>query len=160
MPKTSTEKKNILTSKGLKKLQAELDERLTKIRTEIANKLEIATEQGDLSENAAYKGALEEKEINENRIEELESLLANSEVQADDDSILVAGLGDEIVLQKLSDQVKLKLTLVGKSEANPLGGMVSIESPLGKAVYNKAKNTKILVKTPNGVVEYKLLTIK
>ena len=84
MAQKNVEKK-ILTSQGLKKLEAELDELRTVRRKEIANKIKEAREQGDLSENAEYDAAKEEQREIEARIEELEELLKNVEVVDEDE---------------------------------------------------------------------------
>ena len=93
MAQKNVEKK-ILTSQGLKKLEAELDDLRTVRRKEIAQKIKEAREQGDLSENAEYDAAKEEQREIEARIDELEELLKNVEV-VDEDEIDLDG-SDEI----------------------------------------------------------------
>lgn len=149
---------NAITQEGYDKLVAELEERKTVVRNDIANKLELATEQGDLSENAAYKGALEEKEFNEKRIEDLEDLIANSQVIDDSQNTTHIGLGNKVKLRR-SDKVEFSYSLVGKSEANPLEGQISIESPIGKAIYGKSKGQTVQVVLPKKTDEYTVVDI-
>lgn len=158
MASNDTDSKNLLTKKGYDKLMAELEKRRTKIRTEIANKLELATEQGDLSENAAYKSALEEKELNEQRIEALEQQLANAQV-AEDTASHLAGLGDKIAIKQIETNKEFSYTLVGQAEADPAKGMISIESPIGKAFYEKSAGTDVEVSLASGIVKYRLVKI-
>ena len=79
------EKKTLLTYSGLKQYQEELEFLKSVKRKEIADKLKVAREQGDLSENAEYDAAKDEQSDNEKRIDELEQLLKNVEVITDDD---------------------------------------------------------------------------
>lgn len=149
----------VLTKEGYDNLIKELEERRIIKREEIANKLEVATEQGDLSENSAYKSALEEKELNEAKIEELERILANARIADDTTPASIAGLGDVVALEAVADNQEYKYTLVGRSETDPAKGYISIESPVGKAVYGKKLGSTIEVKLPLKKVIYKLVKI-
>jgi transcription elongation factor GreA len=153
------EEKSILTKEGYDKLLEELNDRKKVKRVEIANNLEKATEQGDLSENSAYKQALEEKELNEAKIEELEATLANSKVIKEDSPSSVAGLGDKVTLEAIPQGDKITYTLVGKSETDPKEGLISIESPVGKAVYGKSVGDEVEVNLPLQTMKYKLKKI-
>jgi len=153
MVKQPDEQKSMLTQDGYDKLQLELEERKQK-RVEIANKLEEATEQGDLSENASYKAALEEKELNENRIGDIELILTNVEIIVADTKHPAASLGNKVTLTKLEDNTKYTYILVDKSESNPAEGMISIQSPVGKAVYGHKKGDKIVVNLTNNQISY------
>lgn len=149
---------DVITQEGYDKLVLELEERKTVVRHEIANKLEQATEQGDLSENAAYKAAIEEKEFNEKKIEDLEALITNSKVMDDSQNTSHAGLGNKVTLRR-SDGQKIVYLLVGKSEANPLEGQISVESPIGKAIYGKTKGQVVKVVLPKRTEEFTLVEI-
>ena len=80
MAAPETEKKNLMTYEGLKKLENELEELRTVRRKEISQKIKEAREQGDLSENAEYDAAKDEQRDVEARIEEIEKILKNAEV--------------------------------------------------------------------------------
>lgn len=149
----------VLTKEGYDNLVKELEDRRENKREEIANKLEVATEQGDLSENSAYKSALEEKELNEAKIEELERILANAKIGDNSSPASVAGLGDKIILESVIDNKESIYTLVGRSETDPAKGFISIESPVGKAVYGQRLGSTIEVKLPLKKVVYKLVKI-
>jgi len=152
-------KKTKLTKTGFKKIQEELDDRKIRIREDIANKLQQATEQGDLSENAAYKTALEEKDLNESKIEQLENMLASSEIVATDTNSHVIGMGDSVEVQEVGAAKSMKINIVGKSEANPMQGMISVESPLGRALHGKTQGDTVTVNLPKGTTEYKVIKL-
>jgi transcription elongation factor GreA len=150
----SSANKTILTKEGYDKIIAELEDRKGRLRDEIANELEQATEQGDLSENAAYKSALEEKEMNENKIENLEGILSTATiVEADNDKSSV-GLGNKVTILAMKTKKKLDITIVGHNEADPINGKISMDSPLGKVLIDKKKGEKVSVVLPTGEVEY------
>ncbi len=124
-------KKNIsLTADGKKELEKELDE-LIKGRPAIAEKIATARSFGDLSENEEYSSARNEQKIAEGRILEIQEILKNAKVIRGGKKDKVA-LGVTVVLT-LSGK-KQEYTLVGRTEANPLEGRISNESPIGKAL--------------------------
>ena len=124
-------KKSIsLTAAGKKELEAELDE-LIKGRPEIAEKIATARSFGDLSENEEYSSARNEQKMAENRIAEIQEILKNAK-------IIRGGKRDKVALGAcvsltLSGK-KMEYTLVVPTEANPLEGKISDESPIGKAL--------------------------
>lgn len=132
-------KKNIsLTAEGKKELEKELDE-LIKGRPAIAERIATARAFGDLSENEEYSSARNEQKIAESRILEIQDILKNAKVirGGKKDSIT---LGATFVLDMGGREVTY--TLVGATEANPLEGKISNESPIGKAVFgHKAKES-------------------
>ena len=132
-------KKNIsLTAEGKKELEKELDE-LIKGRPAIAERIATARAFGDLSENEEYSSARNEQKIAEGRILEIQDILKNAKVirGGKKDSIT---LGATFVLDMGGHEVTY--TLVGATEANPLEGKISNESPIGKAVFgHKAKES-------------------
>ena len=124
-------KKNIsLTADGKKELEKELDE-LIKGRPAIAEKIATARSFGDLSENEEYSSARNEQKIAEGRILEIQEILKNAKVIRGGKKDKVA-LGVTVALT-LSGK-KQEYTLVGPTEANPLEGRISNESPIGKAL--------------------------
>ena len=122
-------KKSIsLTAEGKKALEKELDE-LIKGRPAIAEKIATARAFGDLSENEEYSSARNEQKMAESRILEIQDILKNAKV-------IRAGKKDKVALGatvslRLSGK-KMEYTLVGPTEANPLEGKISNESPIGK----------------------------
>lgn len=125
-------KKSInLTAEGKKELEKELDE-LIKGRPAIAERIATARAFGDLSENEEYSSARNEQKIAEGRILEIQDILKNA-------NIIKGGKKDKIALGAVVSLdmagKKLEYTLVGPTEANPLEGKISNESPIGKAVF-------------------------
>ena len=124
-------KKSIsLTAAGKKDLEAELDE-LIKGRPAMAEKIATARSFGDLSENEEYSSARNEQKIAESRILEIQEILKNAKV-------IRAGKKDKVALGVTVALTlggkKMEYTLVGPTEANPLEGKISNESPIGKAL--------------------------
>ena len=127
-------KKSIsITAAGKKELEAELNE-LIKNRPAIAEKIATARAFGDLSENEEYSSARNEQKMAETRILEIQEILKSAKIikAVKRDS---AALGSTVVLD-LGGR-KVTYTLVGATEANPLEGKISNESPIGKAVMGK-----------------------
>ncbi|MEK7151251.1 MAG: transcription elongation factor GreA [Patescibacteria group bacterium] len=143
---------------GLEKLKKELAERRGEVRTEIARKISAAKELGDLSENAEYGEAKEMQGLNEGRIIELEELIKNGVVIGPHQKLesVVVGSTVKVKSERHGEQ---KFTIVGAAESNPSQGFISNESPLGTSFLGKKKNEAFEVKTPGGVVTYKILEI-
>lgn len=155
------EKKNILTYAGLTKLENELQDLKVNKRSEVAEKIKEAREQGDLSENAEYDAAKDEQRDIEARIEEIENILKNAEVVDEDDvDTKTISVGCKVrILDKEYDE-ELELKIVGSTEASSLNGMISNESPLGSALIGKKVGNVVSVETQDGVAKYKVLAIE
>ena len=154
--------KTMLTYAGLKKYEEELHELKVVRRQEVAEKIKVAREQGDLSENADYDAAKEEQTEIENRIAELEALLKHAEVVTDDE--YVAGkinVGCYVKLFDMEYDEEVEYHIVGSSEANSLKGKISNESPVGAALMGHTISETVEVKLPDGgTCEYKILDVK
>jgi len=122
-----------LTAEGKKELEKELDE-LIKNRPVIAERIATARAFGDLSENEEYSSARNEQKIAESRILEIQDILKNAK-------IIRGGKKDKVVLGAtiILDMGgrKVEYTLVGPTEANPLEGKISNESPIGKIIFGR-----------------------
>jgi transcription elongation factor GreA len=122
-----------ITADGLKDLEKELEE-LKARRPELAEKIATARSYGDLSENEDYSAARGEQKVVEGRILEIEEILKNA-------SIIKGGKKDKVVLGATVSLdmggKKVEYTIVGPTEANPLEGKLSNESPIGKLVFGK-----------------------
>ena len=154
-------KKTILTHDGLKKYEDELTNLKVVRRQEVAQKIKEAREQGDLSENAEYDAAKDEQRDIETRIEELEELLKNVEVYTDDDvKNDVVGIGSFVRLRDEVTKDEFEFKIVGSTEATSLGGAMSNESPVGKAILGKKKGTVVTVEIPGSEpCKYKIMGI-
>lgn len=138
-----------LTAEGKKELEAELEE-LIKNRPVVAEKIATARAFGDLSENEEYSSARNEQKMAESRILEIQEILKNAKIIRGGKKDK-ADLGAMISLEMNGRTVEY--TLVGPTEANPLEGKISNESPIGKALLGKkageefefnGKNVKII----------------
>ena len=155
------EKKTLLTYAGLKKLEEELHELKVNKRQEVAQKIKEAREQGDLSENAEYDAAKDEQRDIEARIEELEKILKNVEVIADEDVTSDAiNIGCTVVIKDKEDDSIEEYSIVGSTEANSLKGKISNESPVGKALIGAVVGDVVTVATPDGEFQYEVLEIR
>lgn len=122
-----------LTAEGKKELEAELEE-LIKNRPVVAEKIATARAFGDLSENEEYSSARNEQKMAESRILEIQEILKNAKIIRGGKKDK-ADLGATISLEMNGRTVEY--TLVGPTEANPLEGKISNESPIGKALLGK-----------------------
>jgi transcription elongation factor GreA len=154
-------KKNILTSEGLKKLEDELDDLIVVKRKEVAQKIKEAREQGDLSENAEYDAAKDEQRDIEARIEEIEKILKNAEIVDEDEvSTDTINVGCQVTILDCEFDEELIYKIVGSTEANSLKGKISNESPVGRALIGKKVGEMVSVDTQVGTVQYKVLDIQ
>lgn len=146
-----------LSKERLEELQQELQELKTKKRIEIADRLKTAKEAGDLSENSEYFEAREEQARVEGRIYELEELLKKSVIIGKSKQSSFVKIGSTVTAQKGSD--KVTLTIVGSTETKPDEGLISNESPLGKAFLGKKVGEEAVIVTSGGTITYKILSI-
>lgn len=155
------EKKNLLTYAGLKKLEDELHDLKVVKRKEVAEKIKEARGQGDLSENAEYDAAKEEQGEIESRIVQLENLLRNAEV-IDEDVLKmdVVNLGSKVTVLDVEFDEEMEYTIVGSTEADPMNGRISNESPLGMALLGQKVGATVMADTPDGEVAFKILNIQ
>ncbi len=156
-----SDKKNLLTYEGLKKLEDELQDLKVNRRQEVAQKIKEAREQGDLSENAEYDAAKDEQRDIESRIEEIEKILKNAEVIDDDEyEAGTVGFNSEVTVLDMSRDEEVTYRIVGSTEANILQKKISNESPLGSALMRKKVGDVVTVEAPNGEFEYMIKGIK
>ena len=156
-----SDKKNILTYSGLKKLESELENLKVVRRKEIADKIKEAREQGDLSENAEYDAAKDEQRDIEARIEEIEKILKNAEVVVEDEVDLdKINVGCKVKVHDYEFDEDMELKIVGSTEADSLNNKISNESPLGKALIGCKVGEIVDVETQAGISQYEILDIQ
>jgi len=154
------EKKTVLTYDGLKKLEEELHELKVVRRKDVANKIKEARGQGDLSENAEYDAAKEEQAEIEARIALIEKMLRNAEVIDEDDlDADIIGVGSKVKVLDMEFNEEIEYTIVGSTEADPMGGRISNESPLGVALLSRKAGDTVIVDAPQGQIKYKVIEI-
>jgi transcription elongation factor GreA len=151
--------KEYLSKEKFKQLTDELENLKTKKRKEIAEELEFAKSLGDLSENAEYHEARESQAALEDRISQLESILASAEIVAAHHSNVVE-VGSVVHVQKAGDKAKRTYTIVGSEETDTAAGKISFKSPLGQALLGKKKGEEFTFKTPAGEAKYTVASIE
>lgn len=154
--------KTMITYAGLKKYEEELQELKAVRRQEVAEKIKVAREQGDLSENADYDAAKEEQTEIEKRILELETILRNAEVVVDEEfDPGRINVGCEVKLYDMDFDEEVTYFIVGSSEANSLKGKISNESPVGSSLMGHHVGDVIHIKLSEDIESnYKVLDIK
>lgn len=149
--------KQYVTKEKLEELKQELADLKGRRRIEVGERLKRAKELGDLSENSEYFEAREEQALVETHIGELEDTIKNAEIIEKSASTSNVSIGSVVEVKK--DGAKMKFTIVGSNEANPGGGFISNESPLGQAFLGKKVGEKVTVSVPKGKVEYTVVSI-
>jgi len=145
-----------LTPEGVDELEKERTE-LVSSRGAIAERIKLAREFGDLSENAEYSAARQEQERAESRIAEIEHILMNTEIITEPTKKDQVELGNQVVLK--GPQGEKKFTIVGSVEADPLNGKVSNESPIGISLMGKKVGEQVEIKTPADTLTYEIVAV-
>ena len=151
----------LLTPEGYETLKGELDTLRTERRREIAERIRIAREFGDIAENAEYDDAKNEQAMLEHKIAQLEDRLAHARVidRGDVDTSVVS-VGSVVRLRDVDAKQTVEYHIVGSAEANPAEQKLSNESPVGKAIMGKKKGEVVEVAAPRGSLKFKILEIK
>ncbi len=135
-----------LTQVDIQKLQAELDHRIRELRPQLIEEVRVARGFGDLSENFEYKAAKREKNRNESRIRYLERMIQTAKViPADSGARDGIGLFDRVVIYIEEDDEEQEIRLVTTLRQNALKGLISKESPVGKAVLGHRAGDRVHV---------------
>ncbi|WP_368489897.1 transcription elongation factor GreA [Clostridium sp. BJN0013] len=140
----------ILTEAGKKKLEEELEYLKTVKRVEIKAALKSARAQGDLSENADYSAAKEDQSMTETRIQELEYQLKNAVIIESSSETDVFDINKTALVKFYDVDEVEKVTLVSSVESDVKNMKISIESPLGKALFRLKVGDKATVISPDG----------
>ena len=140
-----------LTDDGLKKLEAELENLKTVGRADIAEKIKIARGYGDLSENSEYDEAKNEQAKIEARIVEI-----IEDVKGKAKSVMI-GVKVKVLDEEYGDECEYRV--VGSTEADPQNGLISDESPVGKALIGKKLGDEVIVDAPGGEFKLKIIEI-
>ena len=153
-------KEVVMTRAGLKALEDELEELKTVRRKDVAEKIKVARGFGDLSEYSEYDEAKNEQGFIESRIVQLEATLKHARVIDDDDlDLSVVSVGTHIKIVDEDGEAE-EYDMTGSTEADPLNGKISDESPVGAALIGKKVGETAEVVLPNGgTVQYKILEI-
>ena len=154
-------KEVILTPEGYEKLKQEIDHLQNDKRREVAERIRIAREFGDIAENAEYDDAKNEQAMLEHKIMQLEERILSARVitkkEISKDSVSV---GSTVRLRDLQAAKTFEYHIVGSVEANPNENKLSNESPIGKAILGRKKGETIEVSAPRGALKFKILEIR
>lgn len=153
-------KQIIVSHEGLKKLQQELEHLKTVKRKEVAQAIQKARAYGDLSENSEYDEAKNEQAEIEGKIANLEATLENAIVLDDADlGTDKVNVGNKVTVHNIDEDEETEYKIVSTAEADPIMGLISDDSPLGKALIGQRKGDSVNVETPMGVVKYTITDI-
>lgn len=149
-----------LTRDGLEKLQAE-HKQLVKSKVELTEEVSKAAAMGDLRENAEYHAARERLQHVAGRLAELDGKLGD--VILIDDLEIAEGevrVGTKVTLEDIQTKQQDTYSLVGAEEADPAGGKISIDSPMGKGMLGKKEGDEFTLRLPRAIVPYKILRVE
>ena len=149
----------LLTEEGYKKLQEELAYLKGPRKMEVAEKIKQAREYGDLSENSEYDEAKNEQALLEAKIAETEAMLRSAKI-VEKVSTNSVGIGTTVKLYDYEFEEEIEYHIVGATEIDVAQSKISLESPVGRALFGKRKDDEIEVEVPDGINKYKILDIK
>jgi transcription elongation factor GreA len=150
-----------LTTGGAQRLRDELQKLKTVDRPRIINAIAEARAHGDLRENAEYHAAKEEQGFAEGRIAAIEQCLGSAEL-IDVSRLNVSGrvvFGATLALYEVSTEKEVTYQIVGEMEADISKGLISITSPIARALIGKSEGDQITVDAPGGAREYEIISI-
>ena len=154
-------KEVILTPEGYEKLKQEIEYLSKDKRREVADRIRVAREFGDITENAEYDDAKNEQAMLEHRIATLEErLVAARVIEKGEVSSDVVSIGSRVKLKDIDANETIEYHVVGSAEANPADHKLSNESPVGKAIMGRKKGEVVEVTAPRGALKFKILDIK
>lgn len=149
-----------MSRESYEKLVAELDDLKINKRKEVAERLKVARSYGDLSENAEYDEAKNEQAILEAQIAELQYTIDNAEIVEDSNiSVDEVGMSSKITIKRVDTGKIENFTIVGTNHANVREGLISDESPIGKAAMKKKVGDVFLVDAPAGELRFEIMEI-
>ncbi len=150
-----------MTRRGYEALVEELRRLRVEERPRAVEAIKLARAHGDLSENAEYDAAKEHQGPIEGRIAQIEDKLARAEVVDTRDLDLDrVRFGTTVVLEDLDSGEEITYTLVGEDEADVENKLLSVTSPVGKALIGRAPDDEVVVRVPSGTRTYEVREIK
>ena len=153
--------KSPMTETGAEALREELQQRKNVERPSIASAIGEARAHGDLKENAEYHAAREQQSFNEGRIADIEGKLSNAQI-IDVTTVNANGkvvFGATVELANLASGDEVTYKIVGEDEADIKQSMVSVNSPVARALIGKEIGAEVNVEAPGGTVEYEILAV-
>lgn len=151
-----------LTARGAANLQEELKQLKSIERPKVIKAIAEAREHGDLKENAEYHAAREQQSFIEGRIKDIEGKLSNAQII--DVTKLDAGgkvvFGATVVVLELDNDEEFTYQIVGEDEADIKQGLISVSSPIARALIGKQEGDDVFLNTPGGAREFEILEVR
>lgn len=151
-----------LTVRGAERLREELQRLKSVERPKVIQAISEARAHGDLKENAEYHAAREQQSFIEGRIADIETKLAHAHVI--DLSLINANgkvvFGATVSLLEAGNEVEVTYQIVGEDEADIEAGMISVTSPMARAVIGREEGEMVVVHTPSGAKEFEILEVR
>jgi transcription elongation factor GreA len=150
-----------LTKEAYKDLEAKLAYLKSDGRVDVANKIAVARSFGDISENSEYDAAREEEALLEQEIIQIEENLRNAQIiskSSSDTSKIGVGATVQVYDMKFDENITFKI--MGSIESDPMKGLISNESPTGKALIGKVVGDVVEASTPAGIQKYKVISFE
>lgn len=148
-----------LTKQDIEKMQEEIDYRKITVRQELLEHVKTARAHGDLSENFEYKAAKKEKNANESRIRFLERMIKTAVIISEETPDDQIGMNKEVTVEFCDDHSEETYSIVSTMRENSLKGLISIESPVGKALMGHKVGDTVTV-VVNDKVSYDVIVKK
>ena len=145
---------NELTPNDIKKMEEEIEYRIHVVRKEALEEVKTARAHGDLSENFEYHAAKREKNRNESRIRYLQKMIKTATIISDESAEDEAGVNNTLEIFYEDDESTERIKLVTTVRGDSLEGLISIESPLGKALLGHKVGDRVLVEVNDSVKYY------
>ncbi len=151
-----------LTARGAEKLREELKQLKSVARPKVVQAIAEARAHGDLKENAEYHAAREQQAFIEGRIKEIESKLSHAQIidvtKLNADGRVVFGATVTLMDEETGEEVTYQI--VGDDEADIKQGLISVSSPVARALIGKEEGDVVEVRTPGGVREYEIVAVQ
>ncbi|WP_456400451.1 transcription elongation factor GreA [Mesoaciditoga sp.] len=151
--------KIVLTKEGYESLKKELGELRERLMNDVAQKIKEAREYGDLSENSEYDEAKNEQGKINSRITEIEEILSHAVVVEENKDIHEVNIGSIVKLKDLNTGKEMKVMVVTSQESDIFKNKISVDSPLGEAIYKRHLGETVRIKAPNGTKKYLIMDV-
>lgn len=155
-------KRTPMTLRGAERLRQELKQLKSEARPNVIKAIAEARSHGDLSENAEYHAAREQQSFIEGRINDIEGRLSNAEV-IDVTKLNASGrvvFGSTVAVEDQEGGAKLVYQLVGDDEADIKNGLLSVSSPIARALIGKSEGDVVDVNAPGGTKSYEIVSVR
>lgn len=149
-----------VTPRGIIKIEAELEYLKTVKHPDVVERVHDAMAGGDGLDNTEYINVQEELALVNGRIRDLEYILKHAELIQPGEVDGIIHLGSTIVIQEAGSEEIETYELVGPAEANPCDGLISNQSPLGRALLNHTVGDDVEIQAPNGLMRFRILAVR